>query len=145
LRSSRHWVLLLLLIYRDGILGQADVELLSLLLLLIYRNDILGETHWVALLLFSLNGWIWHSSTLEYRKKCEVLQNYHFCLTGTPHGWWGVCCRWTFYKELLYHMFFPLTLPLLYLFEGGAFSIRNRMYWGSRTALSQWVLAICCK
>jgi hypothetical protein len=61
----------------------------SLLLLLIYRNDILGETHWVALLLFSLNGWIWHSSTLEYRKKCEVLQNYHFCLTGTPHGWWG--------------------------------------------------------
>lgn len=50
---------------------------------------------------------------------------------------------WTFYKELVYHMFFPLTLPLLYLFEGGAFSIRNRMYWGSRTALSQWVLAIC--
>jgi hypothetical protein len=40
-------------------------------------------------------------------------------------------------------MFFPLTLPLLYLFEGGVFSIRNHMYWGSRTALSQWVLAIC--
>ncbi|XP_024364879.1 uncharacterized protein [Physcomitrium patens] len=48
----------------------------------------------------------------------------------------------TFYKELIYHAFFPLSLPLIYWFEGGTNGIINRQYWGSPFAIAQWVLGI---
>lgn len=51
----------------------------------------------------------------------------------------------TFYKELIYHAFFPLSLPLIYWFEGGTNGIINRQYWGSPFAIAQWVLGITCK
>lgn len=51
----------------------------------------------------------------------------------------------TFFKELIYHVFFPLSLPLLYWFEGGVNGIINRQYWGSQFAVRQWILAIACK
>ena len=53
--------------------------------------------------------------------------------------------RMTFYKELLYSVLFPLSLPLLYYFEGGTVGIINRQYWGSRLAIHEWVCSISCK
>ncbi|BFI25420.1 hypothetical protein MARPO_0001s0433 [Marchantia polymorpha] len=55
-----------------------------------------------------------------------------------------VSFRWrTFWKELLYHTFFPLTLPLVYLWEGGQRGIKNRQFLGGSLilTLSQWFLA----
>jgi hypothetical protein len=51
------------------------------------------------------------------------------------------CQWWTFFKELIYHVFFPLSLPLLYWYEGGMNGIINRQYLGKRVALRQWILA----
>lgn len=54
-------------------------------------------------------------------------------------------CRITFFKEFFYHVFFPLSLPMIYWFEGGTNGIMNRQFWGSRLAIAQWILAIACK
>lgn len=54
-------------------------------------------------------------------------------------------CRVTFCKELIYHALFPLSLPLIYFFEGGTAGILNRQYWGSRMAIMQWILGISCE
>ncbi|KAG6543628.1 hypothetical protein Mapa_014991 [Marchantia paleacea] len=55
-----------------------------------------------------------------------------------------VSFRWrTFWKELLYHTFFPLTLPLICLWEGGHRGIINRQFWGGHptVTMSQWFMA----
>ncbi|KAG0576092.1 hypothetical protein M758_5G054600 [Ceratodon purpureus] len=71
---------------------------------------------------------------------CEQFQRNSFCrrLAEEAH----VECRWmTFLKELFYHLFFPLSLPIMYWCEGGMNGIINRQYWGSGLAITQWMLA----
>lgn len=53
--------------------------------------------------------------------------------------------RVTFVKEFVYHALFPLSLPLIYLWEGGMVGVLNRQFWGSRLSVSQWLLSICCE
>ncbi|CAM6087286.1 unnamed protein product [Calypogeia fissa] len=49
----------------------------------------------------------------------------------------------TFCKEFVYHTFFPLSLPLMIVWEGGMIGIINRQFWGSRLSAVQWFLSAC--
>eukprot|EP00899_Mesostigma_viride_P009710 jgi/Mesvir1/18740/Mv01249-RA.3 len=51
----------------------------------------------------------------------------------------------TFATEFLYQTFFPLSIPLLLLLEGGPLALRNRMYYGKSSAITvtlQWVVSL---
>ncbi|KAL3684749.1 hypothetical protein R1sor_002771 [Riccia sorocarpa] len=49
----------------------------------------------------------------------------------------------TFWKELVYHLIFPFSLPLIYAWEGGSYGIINRQFWGSLPLpVSQWFFSL---
>eukprot|EP00246_Nothoceros_aenigmaticus_P000422 TRINITY_DN1062_c0_g2_i1.p1 TRINITY_DN1062_c0_g2~~TRINITY_DN1062_c0_g2_i1.p1 ORF type:complete len:110 (+),score=3.21 TRINITY_DN1062_c0_g2_i1:197-526(+) len=52
----------------------------------------------------------------------------------------------TFVKEAIYHTFFPLSIPLLLLLEGGVVGLLNRQFISTRAmGISQWAYGICCE
>ena len=56
--------------------------------------------------------------------------------------------RHTFFKEMIYHIFFPLSVPLMMWLDGGWYALVNRGFCSTsrpRLAISQAALAGACK
>lgn len=61
---------------------------------------------------------------------------------------WGGGGSFTFAKELVYHIFYPMSVPLMWWLDGGWLSLVNRGFFSltnPRLAFGQALLALCCK
>lgn len=59
-------------------------------------------------------------------------------------------CRARFFKDLIYHIFYPLSIPLMMWLDGGIYALINRFFVPAKGSPSgivfaQLALGCCCK